>query len=119
MRSAALSRLSWVSGEQDIWMRATRLVVESLRALLFMMVWFSLSGLAVVGWWVFIGVRLMLAWVLAEGVIVCRFDQESGSRVARMPTHAMRLHEWGTRSCVAASFGRRRAGRCGLRARCG
>ncbi len=26
----------------------------------------------------------------------CR-DGEIGSRLARMPTHAMRLHEWGTR----------------------
>jgi hypothetical protein len=24
-------------------------------------------------------------------------EKESGSRVARMPTHVMRLHKWGTR----------------------
>jgi hypothetical protein len=28
---------------------------------------------------------------------VLRWGKENGSRVARMPTHAMRPHEWGTR----------------------
>src|ERR1700722_10066915 len=27
-----------------------------------------------------------------------RLGEEDGSRLARMPTHAVRLHEWGTRS---------------------
>jgi hypothetical protein len=31
-----------------------------------------------------------------------RVVKESGSRFARMPNHAMRLHEWGTRFCVWA-----------------
>src|SRR5271168_4183690 len=33
---------------------------------------------------------------LGPSVGFYRLRRESGSRVARMPTHAMRLHEWGT-----------------------
>ena len=35
----------------------------------------------------------------AEGVGgIVRLGKESGSCVARMPTHAVRLHEWGTQT---------------------
>ena len=34
----------------------------------------------------------------------CRLGQEDGSLFARMPTHAMRPHEWGTRFCGATQM---------------
>ena len=35
-----------------------------------------------------------------------RQGEESGSRCARMPTHAVRLHEWGTQGLVDLRGGR-------------
>ena len=43
------------------------------------------------------GVQVFGEWVFCRFLKFIFGGKEGGSRVARMPTHAMRPHEWGTR----------------------